>query len=126
MARETDLILKGASKASRTDNLLEEGGQLNHRDPFIAPWQQAEKPGEETILEKCQETYNKLFEFVKGVMKAARAENSFSLEQGCTQIPLLTKAQATYWSTIPSMSLYVALRSVRHWDMIDVSSWNWA
>ena len=33
---------------------------------------------------------------------------------GCTQTPLLTKAQATYWSTIPPMSLYVALRSVRH------------
>jgi len=91
MARETDLILKGASRASRTDNLLEEGGQLKTGDPFIAPWQQAEKPGEETILKKSQETYNKLFEFVKGVMKAARAENSFSLEQGSKVISDILK-----------------------------------
>jgi HD-GYP domain-containing protein (c-di-GMP phosphodiesterase class II) len=82
MARETDLIFKGASRALRKDKSIEEGGQLKTGDPFIGPWQQAEQPEEEMTLEQCQETYNKLFEFVKGIMKAAGAENSFSLEQG--------------------------------------------
>lgn len=82
MVRETDLILKSASKASRKDSLLEEDGLHKPVDPFISSSQQAENPEEETVLEESRETYNKLFEFVKGVMKAARAENSYSLEQG--------------------------------------------
>jgi len=81
MPRETDLIVKGTRKAFPEDKGIKEGEQLKTGDTFPAPSQQPEKSKEETAPEKCQEIYNRLFEFVKGVMEAARAENSFSLEQ---------------------------------------------
>lgn len=82
MARETDLILEGAWEDPLNYKSLDQKEQRKTKQSFIAPWQQAEQPGEEATLEKFQETYNKLFEFEKGLMRAARAENSFSLEEG--------------------------------------------
>lgn len=81
MAREIDLILKGAWKASPKDESIDQREQRKTKHIFVVPPQQTEKPGEDTTPEKCRETYNKLFEFVKGLMRAARAENSFSLEE---------------------------------------------
>jgi HD-GYP domain-containing protein (c-di-GMP phosphodiesterase class II) len=81
MARETELILKGASRASRKVAWIEEGA---HR-------QQADKPGQDTTLEQGQASYSKLFDLVKGLMRAARAENGFSLEQGSRVISDILK-----------------------------------
>jgi len=91
MARETDLILKEAWKDSFIDKSLDQSEQSETAHTFIAPWQQVEKPGKEKTLEKYQDTYNKLFEFVKEVMGAARAEKTFSLEEGSKVISDILK-----------------------------------
>jgi len=91
MARETDLIVKGARKALPEEEGVKEGEQLKTGDIFQASSQQPEKSKEEKAGEKCQEISNRLFEFVKGVMEAAKAENSFTLEEGSKLISEILK-----------------------------------
>jgi HD-GYP domain-containing protein (c-di-GMP phosphodiesterase class II) len=81
MAREIDLILKGAWKGCPKDESIDQAEHRKAKQIFVAPQQQAEE-SKEQITQECQETYNKLFRFVKGLMKAAEAGASFSIEQG--------------------------------------------
>ncbi len=86
MTEETDLTLKEAQKQdnSSSEDKETKGEGLKIREILAAQRtpDEAKQPKGEIVLYECEQAYSKLFEFVKGVMEAARVKKIFSLEDG--------------------------------------------
>lgn len=84
--RHTDLISKEAQKQGKSSPKEKEtkGEGLRIREILAAqrPCDETRQPKEEMVSDESQEVYDKLFEFVKVVMEAARGKKEFSLEDG--------------------------------------------